>query len=59
MDSIVNELGSFTLIGFDGGSLVLTMVVRASRKCPVNPESEIGSFACGFGGGQVIILGSV
>ena len=31
MDAIVDELGSFTLIGFSAGSLVWTIVVRASR----------------------------
>ena len=31
MDAIVDELGSFTLIGFSDGSLVYTIVVRASR----------------------------
>ena len=31
VDSIVDELGSFTLIGFSDGSLVWTIVVRASR----------------------------
>ena len=31
VDAIVDELGSFTLIGFSDGSLVLTVVVRASR----------------------------
>ena len=31
VDAIVDELGSFTLIGFSGGSLVCTIVFRASR----------------------------
>ena len=31
VDAIVDELGSFTLIGISGGSLVWTIVVRASR----------------------------
>ena len=31
VDAIVDELGSFTLIGFSGGSIVWTIVVRASR----------------------------
>ena len=31
VDAIVDELGSFTLIGFSDGSLVWTIVVRASR----------------------------
>ena len=31
VDAIVDESGSFTLIGFSDGSLVWTIVVRASR----------------------------
>ena len=31
VDAIVDELGSFTLIGFSGGSLVWTIFVRSSR----------------------------
>ena len=31
VDAIVDELGSLTLIGFSDGSLVWTIVVRASR----------------------------
>ena len=31
MDAIVDELGSFILIGFSDVSLVSTIVVRASR----------------------------
>ena len=31
VDGIVDELGSFKLIGFSDGSLVWTIVVRASR----------------------------
>ena len=31
VDAIVDDLGSFTLIGFYDGSLVWTIVVRASR----------------------------
>ena len=31
MDAIVDELGSFTLIGFSDGSLVCNIVVGASR----------------------------
>ena len=31
VDSVVDELGNFTLIGFSGGSLVCTIVVRSSR----------------------------
>ena len=31
VDAIVDELGSFTLIGFSGGYLVWNIVVRASR----------------------------
>ena len=50
MDNIVDKLGSFTLIGFSDGFLVWTIVIRASRWCPVNPESDIESFACGCGG---------
>ena len=50
MDAIVDELGSFTFIGFSDGSLVWTIVVRESSKCPVHPESAIGSFVCGCGG---------
>ena len=49
MDAIVDELGSFTLIGFSDGSLVWTIVFRASRYCPVHPELAIGSFVCGCG----------
>ena len=44
MDDIVDELGSFTLMVVSGGSMVLTMAVRASRQCPVYPESINGSF---------------
>ena len=31
VDVIVNELGSFSLVGFSDGSLVWTIVVRVSR----------------------------
>ena len=31
VDAIVDELGSFTLIGFSDGSLVWTIFVRSSR----------------------------
>ena len=31
MDAIVDDLGSFTLIGFSDGSLVCNVVVRESR----------------------------
>ena len=31
VDAIVDELGSFTFVGFYDGSLVCTIVVRASR----------------------------
>ena len=55
----MEELGSFTLIGFFDGALVLTMVVRESRFCPVHPYSTIELFACGFGGYRVLLLGSV
>ena len=41
MDAIVDELGSFTSVGFYDGSLVWNIVVRASRYCPVNPELAI------------------
>ena len=50
VDSIVDELGSFTLIGFYDGSLVWNIDVRASRQCPVHPELAIGSFVWGCGG---------
>ena len=56
MDKILDELGSFTLIGFSDGSLVFTMVVSSSRQCPVHPESAILSFACGFCGDIVLLL---
>ena len=56
---IVYAFGSLTLIGFYYGSLVWTIFVRESIYCHVNPESDIGSFACGCGGDQVILLGSV
>ena len=59
MYAIVDELGSLKLIGFCYGYLVLTMIVMASRWCPVNPKLEIGSFVCGFGGDRVLILRSV
>ena len=59
VDAILNELGSFTLIGFSGGSLVWTIVGRESRQCPVHPESDIGSFACGFSVDRLLIVGSV
>ena len=50
MDAILNELGSVTLIEFSDGSLVLTMVVRESRYCPVHPKSIIGYLVCVLGG---------
>ena len=50
VDEIVDEFGSFTLIGFSDGSLVWTIVVRASRSCPVHPELAIGSCVWGCGG---------
>ena len=59
VDAIVDELGSFTLIGFSDGSLVWTIVVRASTSFPVHPESALGSFACAFGGDQVLLVGVV
>ena len=57
--AIVDELGSLTLLGFYYGSLALTMVLRAYRYFPVHPESAIGSFACGFGGHQLILIGII
>ena len=59
VDAIMYELGSFTLIGFPNGSLVWNIVVKVSRYCPVHPELDIGSFACGCGGDQVLLVGSV
>ena len=50
VDAIVDELGSFTLIDFSGGSVVWTIVVRAYMWCPVHTESDIGSYFCGCGG---------
>ena len=50
VDAIVDELESFTLIGFSDGSLVWTIFVRASRYCTVHLESAIWSFVCGCGG---------
>ena len=55
----MEELGSFTLIGFYYGSLVWNIVVRAYIYCPVHPELDIGSFPCGCGGYQVLLVGSV
>ena len=48
--ALVDELRMFILIGFSDGSLVWTIFVRASRYCPVHPESAIGSFVWGYGG---------
>ena len=59
VDSIVDELGSFTLIGFSDGSLVWTIVVKASRYCLVHPELAIGLFVWGYGGDQVLLVGRV
>ena len=59
MDAIVDELGTFTFIGFSDGSLVWNIFVRESRYFPLHIESAIGSFACGCGGDRVILLGSV
>ena len=59
VDDIVDELGTFALIIFHDGSLVLTMVVGASRYCPVHPASAIWSFVCSFCGDLVLLLGSV
>ena len=50
MDGIVDELGSFTLIGSSDGSIVWNIFVRASRLCPVHPELDIRSFVYGCGG---------
>ena len=38
---------------------VLTMVIRAYRKCPVHSEYLIVLFVWGFGGGPVLILGII
>ena len=51
----MDELGSFTLIGFSDVSVVYTMVFRASRYCPVHPEFVVGLFLCGFGRVQVLL----
>ena len=59
VDTIVDELGSFILIGFSDGSLVWTIVVRSYRQCPVHPDSAIGLFVCGCGGDRVLIVGRV
>ena len=59
MDYIVDELRSFPLIGFSDGSLVWNIIVRASIWCHVHPELDIGSFACGCGEDQVLLLWSV
>ena len=59
VDAIVDELGIFTSIGFSDGSLVWTIVVRASSYCPVHPESAIGSFMWRCGGDRVILVGRV
>ena len=55
----MDELGSFKLIGFSDGSLVCTIVVRASRYSPVHPGSAIGSFMRGCGGDRVLLVGRV
>ena len=59
MDAIVDELGSFTLIGFSDGSFLWTIFVRASRWCPVHPELAIGLFMWGCGGDRVLLVGRV
>ena len=59
VDSIVDELGSFTLIGFSDVSLVFMVFVREYIYSPVYPDSAIVYFVCGFGGGLVLLLGSV
>ena len=55
----MDELGSFTLIGFSDGSLVWTIVVRASRHCTVHPELAIGLFVWCCGGDRVLLVGMV
>ena len=55
----MDELGSFTFIGFFDGSLVWAIVVRAYRWCPVHPESAIGLFVWGCGRDQVLLVGRV
>ena len=55
----MDKLGSFKFIGFYDGSLMWTIVVRASRYCPVHPESDIGSIVCGCGGDQILLVGRV
>ena len=59
VDAIVDEFGSFTLIGFSNGYLVCTIVVWASRYFHVQPESAIGLFVWGFGDDQVLLVGRV
>ena len=59
VDAIVDDLGSFTLIGFSYGSLVWNIFFRAYRYFPVHPDSAIGSFVCSYGGDRVILVGSV
>ena len=55
----MDELGSFTLIGFSDVSLVFMVFVREYIYSPVYPDSAIVYFVCGFGGGLVLLLGSV
>ena len=59
VDVIVDEFWSFTLIGFSYGSLVWNIVVKASRYFTVHTESDIRSFACGCGGDQALLVGSL
>ena len=59
VDAIVDELVSFTLIGFSDGSIVWTIVVRSSRYFPVHTETAIGSFVCGCGGDRLLLVGRV
>ena len=55
----MDKLGSFTLIGFSDGSLLLNIVVRAYRLCPVHPKLAIGLFVWGCGLDRVILVGRV
>ena len=59
MDAIVDELGSFVLIGFSDGYSVWTNVVRAFRYCPVHTDSAIGSSVWGCGGDRLLLVGRV
>ena len=59
LDAIVDELGSFTLIGFSDGSLVWNIFVRESIFCPENTNLDIGSFTSGCEGYRVLLVWSV